>query len=60
MKYRINKYQVIYESGSRDTIKLALPIYTNDYEAVRIRLMNKHTGHGKKAVGVNLDYEELK
>jgi hypothetical protein len=60
MRYRINKYQVVYESGARDTVKPASPIYTNDYEAVRTRLIEKHTGHGKKVVGVNLDYEELK
>ena len=60
MKYKISKYQVIYQSGARDSIKPALPIYTNDYESERVKLINKHSGHGKKAVGVNLEYEELK
>ena len=60
MKYKINKYQVVYESGARDTIKPVLPICTNDYEAARTRLIENHTGLGKKVIGVNLDYEELK
>lgn len=60
MKYRINKYQVIYDNGTRDTVKLALPIYTDDYEAERMKLKLKHCGMGKKAIGLNLDYEELK
>lgn len=59
MKYRITKYQVIYENGARDTIKLKAPIYTDDYEAERAKLKSRHSGHGKKAIGVNLDYEEL-
>jgi hypothetical protein len=58
-KYRINKYQIIYADGTRDSIKLGVPIYTNDYEAERVNLRNKHNGMGKKAIGVNLDYEEL-
>lgn len=60
MKYRINKYQVVYDDNSRDTIKLAVPIYTDDYESVRIKLKSKHSGLGKRAVGINLDFEELK
>lgn len=60
MKYRIIKYQVVYENGNRDTIKLKAPIYTNDYEAERARLKGRHSGFGKKVIGVNLDYEELK
>lgn len=59
MKYRIAKYQVIYDNGSRDSIKLDKPIHTDDYESVRIKLRNKHSGHGKHVVGVNLDYEEF-
>ena len=54
MKYRINKYQVVYDD------KLAVPIYTDDYESVRIKLKSKHSGLGKRAVGINLDFEELK
>lgn len=60
MKYRINKYQVIYEDNARDTVKLSIPIYTDDYESVRVKLKSKHSGTGKRAVGINLDYEELK
>ena len=60
MKYRINKYQVVYDDNSRDTIKQFEPIVTNDYESVRVKLKSKHTGIGKRAVGINLDYEELK
>ena len=60
MKYRINKYQVVYDDSSRDTIKLCNPIYTDDYESVRAKLRSKHSGIGKHAVGINLDYEELK
>lgn len=60
MKYRIMKYQVVYDNGTRDTIKPNTPIYTNDYESERTKLKASHTGHGKKAIGVNLDYEELK
>lgn len=56
MKYRITKYQVIYDNGTRDTIKLCTPIYTDDYETERA----KHSGHGKRAIGLNLDFEELK
>jgi hypothetical protein len=59
MKYQINKYQAIYSCGSRDSIKLESPIYTNDVEAVRTKLKNKHTGFGKQCVSVNLDYVEL-
>jgi hypothetical protein len=39
---------------------LCNPIYTDDYESVRVKLRNKHSGIGKRAVGINLDYEELK
>lgn len=60
MRYKVNKYQVVYESGARDTIKPCEPIYTNDYEAVREKLKMKHTGHGKAVKGVNLEYEEFK
>lgn len=60
MKYRINKYQVVYDDNSRDTIKPFEPIITNDYESVRVKLRNKHSGMGKRAVGINLDYEEFK
>lgn len=60
MKYRISKYQVLYESGTRDTIKPCVPIVTDDYEAERIKLFGKHSGLGKKVRGVNLEYEELK
>ena len=60
MKYRINKYQVVYDDNSRDTVKLCNPIYTDDYESVRAKLRSKHSGLGKRAVGINLDYEELK
>lgn len=59
MKYRINKYQVLYENGPRDTVKPRTPIYTNDYEAVRAKLMAKYGGHGKKVTVVNMDFEEL-
>lgn len=60
MKYRINKYQVIYENGARDTVKPFEPIITSDYESTRAKLISQHSGHGKRAIGVNLDYEELK
>lgn len=60
MKYRIIKYQILYEGGARDSIKPSSPIYTEDYEAERAKLRAKHCGHGKKVVGVNLEYEELK
>lgn len=60
MKYRISKYQVVYDNGTRDSVKLSAPIYTNDYEAERTKLRNKHSVMGKRALGVNLDYEELK
>jgi hypothetical protein len=51
---------VIYDNGARDSVKLASPIYTNDYEAERAKLKLKHSGHGKNAFAINLDYEELK
>jgi hypothetical protein len=60
MKYRINKYQVIYENGARDTIKPFEPIITSDYESTRAKLISSHSGHGKRVIGVNLDFEELK
>lgn len=59
MKYVINGYQTIYDNGNRDKIKLVNPIYTNDIEAVRTKLRNKHSGFGKKCVGLNLDYTEF-
>lgn len=60
MRYRINKYQVVYDNNTRDSVKLYVPIVTDDYEAERTKLKNKHQGVGKKAIGINLDYEELK
>ena len=60
MKYRINKYQVIYQNGARASVKPVSPICTDDYEAERVRLMKKHGGHGKQVLGINLEYEELK
>lgn len=59
MKYKINKYQTIYSCGSRDTIKLDCPIYTNNIETVRAKLKMKHSVLGMKCIGVNLDYVEL-
>jgi hypothetical protein len=59
MKYVINGYQTIYENGSRDKIKLTTPIYSDDIEAVRTKLKKKHSGIGKKCLGVNLDYTEI-
>lgn len=58
MKYTINNYQVIYESGARDKIKLDVPIYTDDIETERAKLKMKHTSHGRRCVGCNLDYVE--
>lgn len=58
MKYTINNYQVVYESGARDKIKLDVPIQTEDIEAERLKLKIKHSGHGKRCVGCNLDYVE--
>ena len=60
MKYRINKYQVVYEDNARDNVKLFIPILTDDYEAARAKLKAKHQGAGKRVAGINLDYEELK
>ena len=59
MKYRINKYQVIYDNGNRDSVKPLYPIVIDDYETERTKLKNKHHGIGKKAVGINFDYEEI-
>lgn len=59
MKYQINKYQAVYASGNRDSIRLESPIYTNDLEAIRTRLRQKHSGMGLKCIGINLDYVEL-
>lgn len=59
MKYQINKYQAVYSNGSRDSIRLESPIYTNDLEAIRTRLKLKHSGMGLKCIGINLDYVEL-
>ena len=58
MKYTISNYQVIYESGARDKIKLDVPIQTEDIEAERAKLKIKHSGYGKRYVGCNLDYVE--
>ena len=58
-RYRIVKYQVVYENNASDTIRLYVPICTNDCEAERTKLLNKHKGLGKKPVGVNLDLEEM-
>ena len=58
MKYTINNYQVIYESGARDKIKLDAPIQTDDIEAVRTKLRMKYTGHGLRCIGLNLDCVE--
>ena len=59
MKCIVNGYQVLYDSGSRDKVKLAYPIYTTDIESLRMKLKNKHSGLGKKCVGLNLEYTEL-
>ena len=56
MKYVINGYQTIYENGSRDKIKLTTPICSDDIEAVRTKLKKKHSGIGKKCLGVNLGF----
>ena len=58
MKYTINNYQVIYESGARDKIKLDAPIQTDDIEAVRMNLKIKHSALGLRCIGCNLDYVE--
>ena len=59
MKYVINGYQTLYDNGSRDKVKLTTPICTNDIEAARTKLRNKHSGIGKKCVDLNLDYTEI-
>ena len=59
MKYVINGYQTIYDNGNRDKIKLTMPISTDDIESVRTKLKNKHSGIGKKCIGLNLDYTEI-
>lgn len=59
MKYVINGYQTIYDNGNRDKIKLTMPISTDDIESVRTKLKNKHSGIGKKCIGLNLDYTEV-
>lgn len=56
MKYTVNNYQVIYESGARDKVKLDAPIQTDDIEEVRTNLRMKHSGLGLKVIGLNLDY----
>lgn len=56
MKYVINGYQTLYDNGSRDKVKLTTPICTNDIEAVRTKLRNKHSGIGKKCIGLNMEY----
>lgn len=58
-KYTIRKYQVIYQDGNRDKVNLETPIHTDDLEAARAKLKIKHTGLGKRCVGLNLDYDEL-
>lgn len=59
MKYIIRKYYVIYQNGNRDKVNLETPIHTDDVEATRTKLKMKHTGLGKKCVGLNMDYDEL-
>lgn len=59
MKYRITSYQPVYNNGSRDKVKLAVPIYTDDIESERGKLKVKHSGLGKACIGVNLEYEQL-
>lgn len=59
MKYKIIKYQAVYADACRDSIKLDVPIYTDDIESVRTKLKMKHSGIGKKCIGVDLDYEEF-
>ena len=60
MKYIFRKYQVIYSSGCRDKVNLGVPIETDNLEKLRAELKIKHTHHGMKCVGVNLDYDEIK
>ncbi len=59
MEYIIKKYQVIYKSGNRDKVILAIPIKTKDIESVRIKLRMKHNTLGLVCKGINLEYEEL-
>lgn len=58
-KYTIRKYQVIYDNGNRDKVNLEVPIHTNNYEAERAKLIMKHSGHGKRCIGLNMDYDEM-
>ena len=58
MKYTIKSYQVLYDSGARDKVTLEAPLHTDDVEALRTKLWMKHTGHGIKCIGLNLDYLE--
>lgn len=59
MKYKIKGYQVIYSNGCRDKVNLEIPIVTEDKEAIRAKLIRRHTGLGIECKGVNLDYDEL-
>lgn len=60
MRYRINNYQLIYAGGCRDKVRPSKPIYTDDIEAERTKIKQKHSGLGVKLAGVNLEYEILK
>ena len=54
LAYQINGYQVVHHDGSRDTVKLAQPVVTEDIEKFR---MMEQARYGCKSV--NLTYTEI-
>lgn len=55
IKYLIQRYQVVFAGGQRDTINLIPPVLTFDIEGFRKTVRAKHP----TSVGVNLTYQEF-
>lgn len=55
IKYLIQRCQVVYLGGQRDTVNLIPPVTTFDLEGFRKTVRAKHP----TSVGVNLTYQEF-
>ena len=52
--YQITGYQAIYQNGTRDNVKLLVPVLTENLDSYR-----KHTMHKYGCTNVNLAYVEI-
>lgn len=56
MKYLIQRYQIVYPSGGRDTVNLNPPVLSYDKEV--FRMVKKR--ENPDSVGINLVYTEIR